>query len=98
MEKIFAQVQLTSPIEATSVVEVLQRLTNFFFTLALYLLPVIIVIGGAFIVTAAGNPEQIEKGKKIIILALIGFILLLTANGIIALIRQGLQLRTPGTP
>ncbi len=95
MEKIFAQTQLTSPIEATNIPEVLQRLTNFFFTLALYLLPIIIVIGGVFIVTAAGNPEQIEKGKKIIILALIGFILLLTANGIIALIRHGLQLRTP---
>jgi RsiW-degrading membrane proteinase PrsW (M82 family) len=95
MEKIFAQVTLTSPIEATSIPEVIRRLTNFFFTLALYLLPVIIVIGGVFIITAAGNPEQIEKGKKIIILGLIGFIILLTASGIIALIRQGLQLRNP---
>jgi RsiW-degrading membrane proteinase PrsW (M82 family) len=95
MEKIFAQVQINPPIEATSIPEVFERLSNFFFTLALYLLPVIIVIGGVFIVTAAGNPEQIEKGKKIIILGLIGFIILLTATGIIALIRQGLQLRTP---
>ncbi len=88
-----AGVQLTPPITATSIPQVLENLANFFFTLALYALPVVIVVGGIFFVTAAGNPEQIAKGKKIIIYSLIGFIILLAARGLIALMRQALEVR-----
>ena len=88
-------VVLNPPIAATGIVDVFQKLTNFVFTLALYLLPIIIVIGGIFFVTAGGNPEQVEKGKKIIVLGLIGFIILLTASGLIALIKKGVGVRTP---
>jgi hypothetical protein len=88
--RILAQpgVALTPPIQATSIPEVLGRLANFIFTLALYILPVIIVIAGIFFVTAAGNPEQIEKGKKLIIYGLMGFIIILVAKGLINLIEE----------
>lgn len=82
------ETRLEPPIEATSIPAVLEGLSNFIFTLVLYLLPLLIVIGGIFFVTAAGNPEKIEKGKKIIIYSLIGFVIILVAKGLISLMKQ----------
>ncbi len=87
--RILAQgVALTPPISATSIPDVLERLANFIFTLTLYFLPVVIVLAGIFFVTASGNPEQIEKGKKLIIYGLIGFVVVLMARGLINLFRE----------
>lgn len=87
--KILAQgVTLQSPIQATSIPEVIERLTNFIFTLALYLLPVIIVAAGIFFITASGKVENIEKGKKLIIYGITGFVIILAASGLIRLIRE----------
>lgn len=91
--KILAQgVNLQAPISPTSIPEVIERLTNFIFTLAFYLLPLIIVTAGIFFVTASGKVENVEKGKKLIIYGLIGFVIVLAARGLIALFRQAFRI------
>ncbi len=81
-------VQLQPPISATSIPEVIERLSNFIFTLAIYFLPVVAVSAGIFLITAGGNIQQIERGKKLIIYGLIGFVIILVATGLIRLFRE----------
>lgn len=74
--------------EAETFEEFIMNIIDFFFTIALALVPLIIVLAGIFMVTSTGNPEQFEKGKKIIIYALIGLVIILISKGLIALIEQ----------
>lgn len=48
-----------------------------------------LVIGGGFaIVTGGGDPEQVEKGKKTVVGALIGFIIIVSAYWIVQVIES----------
>ena len=55
----------------------------------------LIMIGGFTIMTAAGNPEKITKGRKIIIYAIIGFAIMAISRGILALIYLILGINIP---
>ena len=50
------------------------------------LLAVVILLGGFYILTAAGNPERLRKGKQIILWGIIGFAIILLAGGVSALV------------
>ena len=52
-------------------------------------LATIIVLYGAFqLLTSAGRPEQVEKGKRTILWAVIGIVVLLVAGGVTSIIRS----------
>ncbi|MDX1535302.1 MAG: pilin [Candidatus Spechtbacterales bacterium] len=55
-------------------------------TIAPALVGIMVVYGGIMILTGAGNPSQVGKGKKIITWALIGYIIVLTAWIVVNLI------------
>ncbi len=50
-----------------------------------------IVIGGYFYLTSAGNEEQIEKGKKILINAVIGLVIIMLAVVIVRIVAKTVQ-------
>lgn len=45
-----------------------------------------LIVGGFFYLTSAGNEEQIEKGKKIIINSVIGLVVVMLAYAIVRII------------
>lgn len=51
-----------------------------------------IVIGGFFYLSSAGNDEQAEKGKKILINSVIGLVVIIMAGTIVRLIASSLTL------
>jgi hypothetical protein len=59
-----------------------------------------IVIGGYFYLTSAGNEEQTEKGKKILINAVIGLVIIMLAVVIVRIVAKTVQgdLPAPTTP
>ena len=81
-------VTIENPLKAKTFGELINNLITFIFWIALALFPLMIVIAGIYFVTAAGNPEQIEKAKSIILYTLIGFIVILVAKGFIELLKQ----------
>jgi len=81
---------IDNPIGASSFSELLERIANFLYTLAIYILPIVIVGAGLFWITSSGNPEQAEKGKKILTYSLIGFVVILVAKGLISLLKKAL--------
>ncbi len=79
--------KIANPLVVTSFEEMAARIGNWLFTLGLSLAPLMILIGVFFIVTAAGDPQKIATGKRVIMYAVIGFAIIMLTNGLIALIR-----------
>ena len=78
-------VTLENPIGAENFGELVDRIIDIFFTLALVVTPLMIVIAGLLFVTAAGNPNQVQTARNILLYSLIGFLIILVAKGIVEL-------------
>ena len=74
-----------STLHTNSAAQTVDRIIDIFFTLALYVTPLMIVIAGLLFVTAAGNPNQVQTAKNILLYSLIGFLIILVAKGIVEL-------------
>jgi len=92
LKKALAQgTQIENPIpQVNTISDLLIKVADFFFTLAIYILPIVIVGGGLFWITSAGNPEQAEKGKRIITYSIVGFVIIILAKGLINLLKGSL--------
>ena len=66
----------------------LTAVANFLFTIAIPLCGILILVGGFQLMTAAGDPEKVSKGKKTLLYAVIGFVVILLAGSVATLIRN----------
>ncbi len=66
----------------------LAAVMNFIFTISIPICGIIILIGGFQMMTAGGNPEKFSTGKKTILYAVIGFVVVLLAGGVAKLIQS----------
>ncbi len=73
--------QTTSTLE-----EIINNIIDFLFYASVGIVPLMVIVGGFFLVTAGGDQNQITKGKKLIVWAMIGFLIILLSKGIIVLI------------
>jgi len=83
-----AGISIENPIQADTFEELLDNLINFIFNLSLVILPLMILIGAFYFITAGGNASQVETGKRLILYAIIGFIIILCAKGLVRLVRE----------
>ena len=74
--------------ELSSVGNVISLVLNIAFVASGVILLFFIILGGIGLISSAGknNPEELEKGKKTVTSALIGFIVVFTAYWIVKLI------------
>jgi len=59
--------------------------------LAIPIVVIMVLIGGFQIMTAGGNEEKIKQGKSTIWWAVIGYIIILLANGLVLIIESVLK-------
>ena len=83
-----AVVKLDNPLEVDTLWEFVLLIANFIFRLALWIAPIMFIIGGFYYLTAAGSPEKIETGKKIILYTIIGLIIIISAKGLINMFKD----------
>ena len=88
--------ELINPLGSTSTVwQVLEAISGFLMWVGAPI-AVIMILWGAFqMITAAGNPEKIETGKRTIWWAIIGLIVILLSSGIIYAITNFFGADTP---
>lgn len=79
---------LASFAAAKTLGQIVDDMLSVVYGLAIAIAPVMIIISGFYFLTAGGNPERIEKAKKAILYAVIGLIIVIAANGIVALLEQ----------
>jgi len=78
-----------NPLSAEDIPQLVSQILEYFSKIIVYyLVPLLIIIGAYVIVTSGGSASKVSRGKKIIIWTLAGFVLILLANGLIALVQK----------
>ena len=83
-------VTIENPLKAKTFGGLINNLITFIFNVALIILPLIMVIAGAYFMFSGGDPEQVQRAKDLIYYTGIGFIIILLAKGVIELLKQTL--------
>ncbi|OIP75462.1 MAG: hypothetical protein AUK07_01500, partial [Parcubacteria group bacterium CG2_30_36_21] len=86
-----ADVKFENPINATSVQAVISAIGIWLYGIAFALVPIMILIGAFYLLTAAGDPEKINTGRKIITWTIIGLAIVIISTGISELIKNLLE-------
>jgi len=82
-----------NPLQACDFQELIDKIMNFIFVLAVAAVPLIIIVGAFQLLTSGGDPKKIGAGKNMITYALIGLAIILLARGIIAMIQQAIGVK-----
>ena len=86
-----ADVKFENPITATSVQAVISAIGIWLYAIAFALVPIMILIGAFYLLTAAGDPEKINTGRKIITWTIVGLAIVIISTGISELIKNLLE-------
>ena len=81
-------VSLPNPLGVESIPELLNNIAGYLIYISIPVVTIMIVYGAFQILTAAGSPEKFKSGKQTIVYAIIGFIIVILAKGITALIEE----------
>ncbi|MCK5044105.1 hypothetical protein KAR26_00025 [Candidatus Parcubacteria bacterium] len=76
-----------NPVHACAFDELIDKVVDFIFYIALAVGPFMFLIAGFYFVTAAGDAKRIATAKTIIIWTLVGMFIVLMSKGIIGVIR-----------
>ncbi|MDD3729264.1 MAG: hypothetical protein PHH17_02895 [Candidatus Pacebacteria bacterium] len=82
-------VSLPNPLSNVSnIVDLINAIISFLQTVALAAAPVAIVVGAWYLLVSGGDPGKVTTGRNIIVIALIGVAIIVTANVLISIIRN----------
>lgn len=81
-------VRIDNPLQYTSFTDLIYRIIDFIFYLAIGIAPIMIIIAGFYFITATGEPTKIDTAKKIIRWTLIGLLVVMSAKGLIVLFKE----------
>lgn len=85
------EICIENPLCAQNFEDLILAIANFIFWVATALAPLMIIIAAFYFLTSAGNPQQIATAKRIILYTVIGWGIILISRGIIAVIREILE-------
>lgn len=81
-------VKLPNPLSVGSIPELLNNIAGYLIWISIPVVTIMIIYGAFQILTAAESPEKFKSGKQTIVYAIIGFIIVVLAKGITALIEE----------
>ncbi len=79
---------LTDPLNHATFDTILKKITGFLFIIAVPIVSIMVLVGGFQMMTAGGDPEKFSKGRKTILYAAIGFVVVLLADSVATLIKN----------
>jgi len=81
-------IAIENPLKYNTFGELINNLINFIFSVALVIAPMMIIIAGFYFLTAMGDVNKIQQAKNIIWWTIIGFIIILLAKGLVAVLGE----------
>ena len=87
--------QVAANCRLSEFLQLIANIIRFLVNLTLIIAPILIVVGGLFIMTAGGSAERMSKGKSIIMAAVVGIVIALTSYLIIKLLFLALGANVP---
>lgn len=79
-------VVIQNPLQCTALPDCVDLILTFLLQISVPIVTIMVIIGGFFILTGGGSPEQLRKGKNTILYAVIGFAAILLAKGVTTVI------------
>ena len=83
-----ADVKFENPIEKESIQELIDAIAKWVYWTALALAPLMIIIGAFYLITASGDPDRVNTGRKIITWTIVGIAVVLLAASLIPVIKE----------
>lgn len=80
-------VGIKNPLGDVGLQEIIQKIINFLFGLALAICPIFIIWGGFEIATAAGAEQKIKDGRQKITYSLVGLVIMALATAFVKVIK-----------
>lgn len=74
----------------TTLTDIIGKLIDFLLTVALIICPLMIVVGGFFYITAAGDPAKANKGRQVMVYAAIGLVIILISKGLVVAVQKAI--------
>lgn len=82
-------ITIDNPLEGkNTITDIIYAIVGFLYKLSFVVAPLIIVIAGYFFVFSGGDINKVIQGRQMIIYTLIGLLIIMTASGIIALLKK----------
>ncbi len=81
-------VGITNPLGDVELQDIIQKIINFLFGLALLICPIFIIWGGFEIATASGAEQKIKDGRQKITYSLVGLVIMALASAFVAVIKS----------
>lgn len=78
--------ELPNPLVAGDIGEIIVKVGEFLIYISTAVLTIFILWGAFQLMTSGGSPERVEKGRKTIYWAILGFVVLLVAGGVGAIV------------
>ncbi|MEW5805463.1 MAG: hypothetical protein AB1721_01930 [Patescibacteria group bacterium] len=76
-------ITIQNPIKYGTIPEVIDAIITFLMIISFPLLTGAVIYGGFIVITAAGDPAKFNKGWQTIVYAVLGFVIVLLAKGIV---------------
>jgi hypothetical protein len=88
-----AQIQITNPLQYDTFTDLLNAIIDLLWYFSLAVVPLIIIVAGYFFIASEGDPTKVSQAKKMILYALIGFVIISLAKGVIALLQEIIKVK-----
>lgn len=80
-----------NPFKNVTFEKLIKNIFDFIFWVTMAVAPIMIIVAAFYFLTSGGNPEKVNKAKKIVFFTFLGLIIVLLARGIISVIEQLLR-------
>lgn len=83
--------QLVNPLGTSNLVgtnSVLSRISGFLLIVAAPICGIMVLVGGFQMMTAAGDPKKFTEGRKTLVYAAVGFVIVLFASSVVPLLKS----------
>lgn len=86
-------IKYDNPLSTDNIIDIVQRIADYFYYIAIALVPIIVIYASILFLTAGGDEQQVAKARKTFIYLIIGVAVLLIGSGFITLIKDILNVK-----
>lgn len=79
---------ICNPLTTTKFTDVVDRILNILFFIAIAVAPVMVIVAGFKFLTGGGNPETLTGARQMLIWTGVGFGIILLSKGIVLVVRK----------
>lgn len=82
------KVCICNPLTTTKFTDVVDRILNILFFVAIAVAPVMVIVAGFRFLTGGGNPETIQGARQMLVWTGVGFGIILLSKGLVIILRN----------